>query len=649
VTTIERTAEEPVTNQGGSDLVHLREDVLRAPHARTSLLQWVLVLCSYVPLAALARWPVWTHWSSQLNGCNCWDQLSIEWFVNWTPAAIVHGTPVLATNYIDAPGGINLMWNTSMPALGVLASPFTETIGVVHTVALLLTASLALSASTMFLVLRRWTSWLPAAWLGGLVYGFSTFVIEEGAQGRLPFVFAAIPPLLVLVADKLARREWSALRAGLCLGGLMAFQLLISEEILAISCLMLLAGFAYLAVTCWSELSQRIAQFLRAGSAAAAAFLVVTAYPLLVQFTGPARLTGPPQTPTNLALFSSDLLSPITPGTTQWLSNGWTDRISRTFTAGLGLELTEYVGVSLLIFVVATVVILRRRTIVRLFAVTAVLSFLLSMGPRILVDNHKTSIPGLDALLVHVPILRDIIPAKFGLPFWLSLAVLFGVGIDAFRDWASFQVESASQRSGPADEHVHRARIDYRRLRTRTRWTAGILSFLMGLVVLLPLVPNWPYREIPARVPGYFTSGGERSIEPGSLVATYPYPLPFSAQPMLWQAAAAMRFRILGGYVIAPDKNGNGTFEGDLNPIESCLSEIYATESAPAALCRAGVLRQVFRTLDVTTVIAADHVRNVDVARRVLTDALGTSPRRLDGVSVWQCHRLVHEARCTWS
>jgi hypothetical protein len=571
----------------------------------------------------------------------------IDWFVNWTPAAIVHGTPVLATNYIDAPGGINLMWNTSMPVLGALASPLTETIGVVHSVAILLTVSLALSASTMFLVLRRWSTWLPAAWLGGLVYGFSTFVIDEGAQGRLPFVFAVIPPLLVLVADKFARREWSSLRAGLTFGTLMAAQLLISEEILTISCLLLLAGLAYLCVSQWSELSPRLVDLVRAGSAALVAFLALTVYPLLVQFTGPAKLTGTPQTPTNLALFSSDVLSPITPGTAQWLSNGWTDRISGSFSASLGLELTEYVGVPLVIFVVATVILLRHRTIIRLFALTTVLSFLLSMGPRILLDDHRSSIPGLDALLVHLPLLRDVIPAKFGITFWLSLAVLFGLGIDALRGWANVQVESVYQRFGHANDDVG-TRTHDRRLRSRTRLTAGSLVIVLGIGVLLPLVPNWPYQEFPAGVPAFFTSNAVRSIQPGSLVAMYPYPIPSSAQPMVWQAVTGMRFRMLGGYAVAPDRDGNGTFEGDLNPIGFCLDQIYASGSAPITLCRAEVLSRTVRTLDVTTVIVGDDEPNTELARRVLTDALGASPRRLGGVSLWQCNRSTPGDRCTW-
>ncbi len=149
------------------------------------------------------------------------------------------------------------MWNTSVLALGTLAAPLTETIGVVHTFAILLTLSVALSASTMFLLLRRWTSWLPAAWLGGLVYGFSTFAITESNQGRLTFVFVALPPLIVLAVDKLIRQEWSPLRGGAVIGVLVAGQLFVSEELLTITGLLLALVLIPLAALHHAEVLRR--------------------------------------------------------------------------------------------------------------------------------------------------------------------------------------------------------------------------------------------------------------------------------------------------------------------------------------------------------------------------------------------------------
>ena len=203
---------------------------------------------SYLPLAVLGFWPVWTHWSSQLNGCNCWDQVLLEWFIHWTPSAVTHGHSVLVTNYLDVPNGINVMWNTSVLALGSLAAPLTQTIGVVHTMAVLLTLSFALSAACMFVLLRRWVLWWPAAWLGGLVYGFSSFALEEAGSGRITYVFAVIPPLLVFAIAKLIDNEWTPLVGGSIIGLLAAVQLFVSEEILSITTLFLALALVALAL-----------------------------------------------------------------------------------------------------------------------------------------------------------------------------------------------------------------------------------------------------------------------------------------------------------------------------------------------------------------------------------------------------------------
>ena len=58
-------------------------------------------------------------------------------------------------------------------------------------------------------------------------------------------------------------------------------------------------------------------------------------------------------------------------------------------------------------------VLRRRRTIVQIFAVVAVLSFLFSMGPRVIVANHHTALRGPYDVLAHLPVLGDIIPSRF--------------------------------------------------------------------------------------------------------------------------------------------------------------------------------------------------------------------------------------------
>lgn len=609
---------------------------------------WLLGLCSYLPLASLGYLPVWTHWSQQLNGCNCWDQILQEWFIHWTPSAVFQGHPLLVTHFIYAPNGINLMWNASVLALGALAAPLTQTIGVVHTLSILLTVSLALSASTMFILLRRWTRWWPAAWLGGLVYGFSTFALVESSTGRVIFVFDALPPLMVLAIDKLIREEWSPVLAGSILGVLLVGQLFVSEELLTITAFFLGLTLVALAIVYRTDVVERGAAALRAAAAAAITFVVLTAYPLYVQFFGADRITGPPQSRAQLALFSSDLASLVTPGRAQWVSSGWSDRISRAFSAGHAGELTFYVGVPLLLLLLVSAVLLRKHPLVRVFAPVALLSLWCSMGPRLLIDGHNTGVPGIDSILVHLPILGDIDPARFAIVFWFAVAVVFAVALDeghvCLRRVIARALESRRTAHGQA---LTRGSITRRRaLVTRL---AAVGTLVVGIGVLIPMVPGWPHKEQAADVPAFFTTQDVQQIPRDSLVANYPYPLTATAWPMLWQADSDMRYRMLGGYAIGPGANGVGTFFSDPNPIEYCLNTIYGKGTSPNWLCAPSYMSEWIGRLGVTSVIAGQDEPHVDTAVRVISAALGANPRQVGGVWLWQCTPVPRSAACRWN
>ncbi len=551
---------------------------------RTSSPSWLPLLLgfgSYLPLAVLGFWPVWTHWSSQLNGCNCWDQVLLEWFIHWTPSAVTHGHSVLVTNYLDAPNGINVMWNTSVLALGSLAAPLTQTIGVVHTMAVLLTLSFALSAACMFVLLRRWVLWWPAASLGGLVYGFSSFALEEAGSGRITYVFAVIPPLLVFAIAKLIDNEWTPLVGGSIIGLLAAVQLFVSEEILSITTLFLALALVALALIYRADVVRRAHDVLRTAAAAVVVFALFSAYPLYVQFLGPDRITGPPQSHAQLAHFSSDAASLVTPGLPQWIDFGWTNRISSAFTAASAAEVTFYVGIPLLLLLLGCVVLLRRHVLVRIFAPVALLSFWCSMGPRLLIDNHDTGIPGIDAVLVHLPVLGDIVPSRFAVVFWLSVAVLFAVALDEGYQWLHLSIGRRIERR-PSATSGPPTRAQRSRDRVLAVRLSSLVCVVVGIGVLIPVIPAWPYSNVPADVPSFFTSDDVNQIPSGSLVATYPYALTATAWPMLWQADSNMRFRMLGGYAIGPGAGGVGTFFPDPNPVLYCFNNIYSSEPRPA-------------------------------------------------------------------
>ena len=139
----------------------------------------------------------------------------------------------LLTDWGNYPYGVNGVTNLSMPLLGVLGAPVTLAFGAFVTTTLWFTLAFPLSALAGYALLRRWVRWRPAAFGGGLLYGFSPYLAAHGGS-HLNLVFVPLPPLIFLVLTQItsgrARRAWPW---GTALGGLCVAQFLISAEILA--------------------------------------------------------------------------------------------------------------------------------------------------------------------------------------------------------------------------------------------------------------------------------------------------------------------------------------------------------------------------------------------------------------------------------
>jgi hypothetical protein len=150
-----------------------------------------LVCAIYTVLSFAVFHAVWTNnpTSVMLLGG---DQFNFAWLLDWTPWAILHGHNPFFTDYLNYPSGVNLLTNTGIIGLGVLFSPVALLFGAVMAYNTSLTLSLALSAIAGYFFALRWVSWRPAAFLAGLLYGFSPYVLG-GQVGELNLVFIAVP------------------------------------------------------------------------------------------------------------------------------------------------------------------------------------------------------------------------------------------------------------------------------------------------------------------------------------------------------------------------------------------------------------------------------------------------------------------------
>ena len=530
-----------------------------------------LAIGAYVVLAVMAYWPVMPLDASKLPhplGAGAGDPAQMSWFLAWTPFALGHGLNPFFTNYIDFPLGVNLASNTSVPLLGLLAAPVTFALGPVASFNLLMRVALASSATSMFLVSRRWVKWWPAAFSAGLLYGFGSYMTFEGSV-HLDLAFMAIPPLLLWCFDELfVTRRRPPIKVGILLGLLSAAQLLIDPEILAYCAIMAAIGLIFLALAHSHEVAARIRLAAPGLLTACVCFGAVAGYPIGYFLAGPRRIPHGIQPAGVIAAFRVDLLRPVL-------------RLSPQLTNPSG-----YLGVTLLVGLVLLAVLWRRLGMIRFAVACACAAFLLSLGPRLTVDGHSFGIWLPEALFEHVPVLVDLEPVRISGIEMLFLAVILAVGLDRTRSWILAHARTVQ----PFSEHPVEPRVEprLRRVASRIRSDPGlhtVVLLVLVIVAFVPLLDQLPVvREQRVTAP-QLTASLARSVPNGGVVLAFPYPRAHDDEPMLWQAADEMSFRLVGGYALVPGEAGRGSYfiaQGpDLSKLSSLLTRPSGVSGVP--------------------------------------------------------------------
>ena len=516
----------------------------RAPRGRRALIA-ALVLVLFLGLSGLLSTRLLGSPGSRVYGGQ--DPVIFLWWLRWVPYALAHGIWPLHTDWINHPYGVNAMWNTSMPLLGLLCAPLTLAVGPLATFNLLLAAAPALSGWTCFLVARRLLTRAWPAVLAGLLYGFSPYMVAQSA-GHLQLTFALFPPVLLLLCVELLheqrRRSWVL---GLLLGAAVSLQLYTGEELLATSALVAGASTLLLALSFPREALRRARYVGSALAVAGATTLVLTGAALREQFLGGDVIHGAVQR----VLPGADLLGPLVPTRFQLLHWAGPALVHRINGANLS-EQTSYLGLPLLALTVLCIVMLRRSRHVWL-AVPLAVSFVLMLGAHLRVNGRMTDIPLPGAVVQRLPVFASIIPVRLSLYVTLFSALLLAAWVDAQvgrRPWGRVP-----------------------------RWVpaAGLAA-----VALVPLIPSGPLHAVRVTRPAFFGSAADVALLPPQGVALLvPYPSPFNAAAMWWQAEAGMRFKMPGGYFLAADENGRGRFGRQAGPLATVLEGIRAGLAPP--------------------------------------------------------------------
>jgi hypothetical protein len=591
----------------------------------------------YLALSVGLWWHVWTRSPSGVMTCDCTDAGRTVWYLEWSAFALTHGHGLLYSNWLFHPVGLNLLADTSVPALGLILTPVTLAFGPVTAMNVANTLIPVLTALSMFWLLQRWVRWQPAAFVGGLAYGFSAAVVVQLAFGWLNLACLALFPLMVACFDELLvcqRRR--PVRVGVILAALVAVEFLISTEAVLIVAVSGTASVAlvtgYAAVRHPKELARRWRHALVGLGSALAAAVVLLAYPVWFFLAGRAHLDGMVWS-TNVP---GDLGNTIV---NLWSQAGQWGPVSSRFLAGeaslLGgyrgpaLPAASYLGPGLLAVVVVGLVVWRSDRRLWFFGALGLITIVVSLraggghwGPWALVD--------------HLPLFDNVVQSRFDAVFGLCAAAMLAIVVDRTR--ASVLARTGrSARSGDAPA----ARTT--RLST-VRWGASVLALAVAAVALVPvagtLAPNLPLHTQPVTVPRWFLTVGEH-LPAGQVVLTYPFTSADSQSALPWQAISGMHFEMAGGGGPAGTAARAGSDRSGFTVLDRASVPL-----GPAPVLNAEDLRAVRTALHrwgVTMVVVPDDTgltafqrgRGARYGTAFFSEVLGTAPVRQDGAWVW--------------
>ncbi|HEY3335219.1 MAG TPA: hypothetical protein VGK16_08290 [Candidatus Limnocylindrales bacterium] len=569
-----------------------------------ALAAFVSAVLVYTGLSFLLTSAAWIDPAQRWPG-GCCDQQLMIWMLRWIPTVIQHGGDPLFTTQMNAPAGVNLMWNTSIPAVALLLTPVTIVMGPVVAYNVALVLALVTSGLAAWLAARHYVAGVVAPLVAGAVYAFSSYSVGH-ATVHLNLTVAFAPPLMLILLDELlVRRRRNAIGLGVAIGALAALQLYVFEEVLATLAIAatVLAFVLVVAVRERERIREGVVRVATAAAPAALTFGVLAAWPLSVQFLGPRRIQSPVQ---DVSSFSTDLMNLVLPTPNTLLAPGPLMELTRHFSS-LYHEATAYVGVPLLVVLVVLVVTRWHDLRVRVAGLTALLLFILSLGPVLHVATIDTGIPMPWWPLAHLPLIEHAIPGRVTMYLFLAVAVLVAVAVEQLRRMPL------------------------------ARGAAGLAVLAVALAVTAPR----PMNDWQSPTPAWFQGDGPSRLGPDALVLFAPhFANGAGAAPMQWTAVAGNEPRMWQGYAYVPRDDGRPGYGPPGNDLTRMMVEIQ--DNGTPLLAR-GVDRQraIGDLVDngITHVIVGPLKHRAEMVA-FFTDLFAGPPEELEGVELWDVRSI---------
>jgi dolichyl-phosphate beta-glucosyltransferase len=564
----------------------------------------------YVALGFVLWVRAWSEGATTHTLCGCGDPALFLWFFQWPATALAHGQNPFFSTALFHPTGVNLLAQTSVTGLSLPLVPVTWIWGPVASLNVASTLTPALTAFTAFVVLRRWAPWTPAAFIGGLLYGFSPFVLTSLEFAHLMTAALMLLPLILAVLDEiLIRQRHSPLRAGVALGLLVFAQFFLSSEVLALSAVVVVICLLVLVVAGQimkpdevRRLAPHAAKGLGVGLLVGA---VLLAWPVWFALDGPAHLSGliwrnitgaGGYLPSN---FVSSGIPKAGSSNSIYLALGGYE--------GVALPSSTYFGWGLLAVLAGGVAMFWRDRRLWFFGFLLLLCFVMSSAAE-----EGPWVPA--RFFAHLPVFQNVIEQRYMAVGFLAAAALLAIILS----------------------RVYALLPD---------WRGAVLSLFVALVALLPIAATFsselPFTMRPVILPRWYANVAP-NLPSGRVLLSYPAPFSGIQSAMSWQAVNRMHYSQAGG----GGPQGQDFHAGSAASGFRILSRLgFGIGVAPPAGTPAeyAAVRHAIAVWGVNTVVIATNLsapqlqqgHDPTYAATFMTAALGRLPVFEQGAWVW--------------
>ncbi len=508
------------------------------------------------------------------------DPPQTMWFFKWWLFSISHGLNPFITDWVWAPLGINLAWTAFLPLPSLISIPLQVTVGEPGTYNIIAMLMPPLAAFSAFLLCRRVTGTFWPSVLGGYIFGFSSYMLDEILRHLLLICVFPIP-LAVLVVLRRLDAEISTRQYTMTLAALLVVQFLCSVELFAT--MTIVGGFALLlAMTLFgSELRARLASlFAPTTSAYLLATFVLSPYLYyLFAFGFPHSPIWPP------SRFSADLAGLFVPRETTGL--GAVKLLAAISRNCDFFQNSDYLGIVLIVFIEA----FRRRywsvPVGKFLAILLLVIVIAAMGPMLHFCG-RPAFPMPWAMVERLPLISIALPMRFMMYAFLVVAIMAAM-------WFA------------------------------TAYTRGVSKFAAAALIVASIAPNprasfWVSR---LDIPAFFTDRTyANELSPREIIL----PLPFSqnGNSMYWQSQSDMHFRMAGGYT-----GEFSPFEFDRMPV---VNYFYGGIDLPEA---GDQLKAYLARFEVDAVVADRTEERFQIWDQTLA-SLGIAPIKERGVWIYK-------------